>query len=229
MASGPPVEEKRPRSGLRRAPRRSLVASRPGLRSIRDLEPHQIDVIALALIAVGIFLGGVAYGFWAGGSLGHGILKGLELLVGKLAYLTPIALVLGGARVLARDLDVAPATRPLRSGTICLLLALALAFAAGVFGPGRTPSAGFWSANVIDPRGGLLGGVEYYVVGHLISTAGADILAVFLLIAGVILLSGATFASVINNSRRHATAPAPRARGAQRHPAGRDPRGAAAA
>ena len=76
----------------------------------------------------------------------------------------------------------------------------------GVFGPGRTPSAGFWSAKVINPRGGLLGGVEYYVVGHLISTAGADILAVFLLIAGVILLSGATFASVINNSRRHATA-----------------------
>ncbi len=186
--------------------RRSLVASRPGLRSIRDLEPHQIDVIALAVIAVGIFLGGVMYGFWAGGSLGHGILKGLELLIGKLAYLTPIALVLGGARVLARDIDVAPATRPLRSGTICLLLALALAFAAGVFGPGRTPSAGFWSAKVIDPRGGLLGGVEYYVVGHLISTAGADILAVFLLIAGVILLSGATFASVINNSRRHATA-----------------------
>ena len=181
------------------------MASRPGLRSVRDLEPHQIDVIALAVVALGIFLGGVAYGFWAGGSLGHGLMKALELLVGKLAYLAPIALVLGGARVLARDLDVAPATRPLRSGTICLLLALALAFAAGVFGPGRTPSTGFWSAAVIDPRGGLLGGVEFYVVGHLISTAGADILAVFLLMAGVILLSGATFASVINNSRRHAS------------------------
>ena len=43
------------------------------------------------------------------------------------------------------------------------------------------------------------------MTGHLLSTAGADILAVFLLIAGVILLSGATFASVINNSRRHAS------------------------
>jgi S-DNA-T family DNA segregation ATPase FtsK/SpoIIIE len=184
---------------------RSLVASRPGLRSVRDLEPHQIDVLALAIIAVGIFLAGVAYGFWAGGSLGHGVMSGLELLVGKLAYLTPIALVLGGMRVLARDIDVAPATRPLRSGTICLLLALALAFAAGVFGPGQSPSYGFWSGAVIKPRGGLLGGAEYYVTGHLISNAGADILAVFLLLAGVILLSGATFASVINNSRRHAS------------------------
>src|ERR1700684_1111795 len=99
---------------------RSLVASRPGLRSVRDLEPHQIDVLALALIAVGIFLAGVAYRFWAGGSLGHGVMSGLELLVGKLAYLTPIALMLAGARVLARDVDIAPATRPLRSGTFCL-------------------------------------------------------------------------------------------------------------
>ncbi len=180
------------------------MASRPGLRGVRDLEPHQIDVIALALIAIGIFLAGVAYGFWAGGSLGRGVMSGLELLIGKLAYLTPIALLLGGARVLARDLDVAPATRPLRSGTLCLLLALALAFAAGLFGPGETPSKHFWSAAAMKPRGGLFGGVEYYVTGHLISTAGADILAVFLLIAGVILLSGATFASVITGSRRHA-------------------------
>ena len=234
--SGRSTGGQRASSGRKRAPKRkpptratrSLVASRPGLRSVRDLEPHQIDVIALALIAVGIFLAGVAYGFWAGGSLGRGVMSGLELLVGKLAYLTPIALMLAGARVLARDVDVAPATRPLRSGTLCLLIALALAFAAGVIGPGETPSHGFWSGAVIKPRGGVLGGVEYYITGHLISTAGADILAVFLLIAGVILLSGATFASVIHNSRRHASSMrrGPEVRSATRR--GRDPRRAAA-
>ena len=58
---------------------------------------------------------------------------------------------------------------------------------------------------MLKPRGGLLGGIEYYVAGHLLSTAGADILAVFMMIAGAILLSGATFASVINGSRQHAT------------------------
>jgi S-DNA-T family DNA segregation ATPase FtsK/SpoIIIE len=206
--AGQRASTKRKRASKRPPTRatRSLVGSRPGLRGVRDLEPHQIDVVALALIASGIFLGGVAYGFWAGGSLGHGAMQGIEFLIGKLAYLAPIALVLAGARILARDLDVAPATRPLRSGTICLLLALALAFASGLFGPGSTPSSGAWQATVIEPRGGLLGGVEFYVVGNLISTAGADILAVFLLLAGVILLSGATFASVINNSRRHASA-----------------------
>ena len=81
-------------------------------------------MLALALVAFGIFLGGVAYGFWAGGALGHGVMSALELLVGKLAYLTPIALVLGGARMLVRDTDLAPAVRPLRTGTICLVLAL---------------------------------------------------------------------------------------------------------
>lgn len=197
-------------SGRRSAPptraRRSLVASRPALRRLRDLEPAQIDVLALALVAVGIFLGGVAYGVWAGGSLGHGVMNLLELLGGRLAYLAPIGLVLGGLRVLARDIELAPASRPLRSGSLLLLAALALAFAAGLFGPGATPTRGSWAASVVQPRGGLLGGVEYYVAAHLLSGAGADILAVFLLLAGVILLSGATFASALNWSHRHALA-----------------------
>ncbi len=185
--------------------RRSLVASRPGLWRLRDLEPHQVDVLALALIAVGIFLGGVAYGIWDGGSLGRLVMRLLETLVGRLAYLIPVGLVLGGGRVLARDLDVAPATRPLRSGAVCLLLALALAFAAGLLGPGAARSGTLFSSSSVAARGGLLGALEYYLAGHLLSAAGADILALFMLIAGVILLSGATFASVVNGSRRHAT------------------------
>ena len=187
--------------------RRSLVASRPSLRHLRDLEPHEIDVLALALMTLGIFLGGVAYGLWDGGALGRGLFSVFEFLIGKLAYLTPIAMVLGGARVLARDVDGAPPLRPLRSGTVCLVLALALAFAAGTLGlgPGQEPAHGFWSAAVMKPRGGLLGAILYFVSGHLLSSTGADILAVFLLIAGVILLSGATFASAVNNGRRHAT------------------------
>ena len=205
--SGRSAGGQRATSGRRGAPptraRRSLIASRPGLRVVRDLEPHQIDVLALGLIAVGIFMGGVAYGFWAGGSVGHGLLKLLELMIGRLAYLVPVGLVLGGARVLARDLDVAPATRPLRSGAICMLLALALALAAGLFGPGRTAGGGLWSA-AVERRGGLLGSAEYYLSSHLLSAAGADILAVFMLVAAVILLSGATFASVVNSSRRRA-------------------------
>ena len=215
--------------GRRRPPTRatrSLVASRPSLRGMRDLEPHQIDVLALAMIALGIFLGGVAYGLWAGGALGHGMLSGLELLIGKLAYLTPVALVLAGARVLARDTDFAPATRPLRSGMTCLVAGTRARLRRGHARARSGPDARrrFLGRARLKPRGGLLGGIEFYVACHLLSTVGADILAVFMLIAGGILLSGATFASVINNSRHHAsTAMRSRVWGAQRHPARRDP------
>src|SRR5271154_2687713 len=55
--------------------RRSLLASRPSLRGggpglfSPRLESHQVDILALALIAIGIFLGGVAYAHWNGGAL----------------------------------------------------------------------------------------------------------------------------------------------------------------
>ncbi len=165
-----------------------------------------MDILCLALVAVGVFLGGAAYRIWAGGSLGHGFMDALELLVGKLAFVVPVVLVLTGVRVLARDTDLAPATRPLRTGTLCLTFALALMFAAGTLGlsHGSEPAARFWSGAVLRSRGGLLGGLELFIIGHLLSTAGADILSVFMLVAGVILLSGATFASLVNGSRRHA-------------------------
>ena len=60
------------------------------------MEPHEVDVIALALIAVGIFFGGVAYFGWAGGSVGHGSVGALRFLVGALAYAVPVVLVIAG-------------------------------------------------------------------------------------------------------------------------------------
>ena len=223
----------RTRDRARRPPTRatrSLVASRPGLRGIRDLEPHQIDVLALAVVAIGIFLGGVFYAGWGGGTLGHGALGALELLTGKLAYLIPVALVLTGARVLARGTDIAPAVRPLRAGMACLVLASALALAAGTLGlgPGRTPRHAVWAAATLKPRGGILGGAEFAVAGHLLSDAGADLLAIFLFVTAAILLSGATFASFLNGSRHHARAAMRPAGGGQRDTTGGDPRRAAA-
>ncbi len=96
--------------------------------------------------------------------------------------------------------------RPLRAGVVCLTLALGLAFAAGTLGlgPGQTPAVHTWAAATLKPRGGAVGGLEFLVAGRLLSTAGADLLAIFLLLAAAILFSGATFASVLNSSRHHA-------------------------
>jgi DNA segregation ATPase FtsK/SpoIIIE, S-DNA-T family len=183
--------------------RRSLLASRPTLRrgapglfSTR-LESHQVDIVALALIAIGIFLGGVAYAHWNGGALGNGAIDAVRYLFGALGYAVPAALAVCGALILLRELR--PPGRPLRTGALCLTIAVTLALAAGTLGigPGPADPHVFWHANVMQARGGIVGEAEYGLCSHLISRLGADILAVFLAIAGVILISGAGLAGIL--------------------------------
>ncbi len=173
-----------------------MLASRPSL-SWPALAPHQIDIIGLALIAVGIFLAGVAYLHWAGGTLGDGAIRATKFTLGKLGYAIPAGLVGGGALVLIRELR--PPGRPLRTGSICLIAALALALAAGTLGigPGRLSDSQFWRAAGFESRGGIIGQAELWVASHLLSFTGADILAGFLLITGLILVTGATIASAL--------------------------------
>ena len=183
--------------------RRSLLASRSFSlpRPRLELEPHHIDILALALIAVGVFLGGVAYLQWAGGALGSGAVQGSRFLFGALGYAVPSALIAAGALILLRELR--PPTRPLRTGAICLLAALTLALSAGTLGlgPGRTPAAVFWHPAAFKTRGGVLGQAELWVSSHLLSSLGASILAVFLLAAGVILVTGATLGGLVRATR----------------------------
>src|SRR5206468_6592423 len=89
--------------------KRSLLASRPRLPAFA-LEAHHIDIFALALVAVGIFLAGVAYLHWAGGALGSGAVTALRFILGDLAYAVPAVLVLAGALILVRELR--PPARP---------------------------------------------------------------------------------------------------------------------
>jgi len=175
--------------------RRSLLARRPTLRSFA-IEPHHVDILALALIAIGIFLGGVAYVHWAGGALGDGVVRATKYVFGALGYAVPAALVAAGGLILIRELR--PPARPLRTGLLCLISALTLALAAGTLGlgPGAVPARSFWNAASYETRGGVVGQAELWASSHLLSQLGADILAVFLLIAGLILVSGATLVGV---------------------------------
>jgi len=192
----------RPKRGKRKPPptraRRSLLASRPSLRVLApELEPHHLDILGLALIALGVFMGGVAYLGWSGGALGNGSIHLFRLAFGALGYAVPAALIAGGALVLLRELR--PPARPMRTGLISLVCSLTLALAAGTLGlgPGRAAAQAFWHAKAIESRGGILGEAELWLVSHLLSTLGAHILAVFLFLAGLILVTGATLASVI--------------------------------
>ncbi|MBV8941726.1 MAG: hypothetical protein JO240_08340, partial [Solirubrobacterales bacterium] len=182
--------------------KRSLLASRPTLPRVA-LEPHHIDIIGLALIALGIFLAGVAYFGLAGGALGNGLATALRFVLGAIGYVVPVALLVGGGLVLARELR--PPTRPLRAGSMCLTTSLTLALAAGTLGlgPGRLGPPEFWRARAFESRGGVVGEAELWVASHLLSTLGAHILAVFLFVAGLILVTGATLAGVLRVTGTH--------------------------
>src|SRR5436305_5843116 len=157
-------KRKRPTAAPRRATR-SLLGARPSLPHL-DLEPHQLDIVALALIAIGIFLAGVAYLHWSGGAVGEGTINAFRFMIGALGYAVPAALVLGGALVLMRELR--PPTRPIRTGAVCLTAALTLALAAGTLGigPGRAVHTYYWQSASMKAHGGILGQAELRVVSQ---------------------------------------------------------------
>ena len=188
---------KRTKHPPRRA-KRSMLGARPSLRLPHpELEPHHVDVVALALIAVGIFLAGVAYLKWSGGPLGHGAIQAFRFVFGAIGYAVPVLLVAAGGLLLIRE--VHPPARPLRAGALCLTASLTLALAAGTFGlgPGAAHGPGFWHPSVLQARGGVIGQAEFWASSHLLSPLGAHVLALFLFAAGVILLTGAGVAGTI--------------------------------
>ncbi|MGI8412512.1 MAG: DNA translocase FtsK [Solirubrobacteraceae bacterium] len=189
----------KPKKAPPRRAKRSLLAIRPLVlpRPALALEAHHMDIVGLALIALGIFLAGVEYLHWAGGSLGDGAVRGARFVFGALGYAIPAALAAGGALILVRELR--PPARPMRTGILCLVAALTLALAAGTLGlgPGQAPARAFWHPPAFEARGGILGQAELWIVANLLSTLGAHILAVFLLVAGSILVSGATMAGIL--------------------------------
>jgi S-DNA-T family DNA segregation ATPase FtsK/SpoIIIE len=168
-------------------------------RGLPELDQRQRDVIGLALIAVGIFMGFVLWGHWNGGGAGHGLAVGLGWTVGKARVLAPIALIGGGGAMLLRP--VWPALRPLRTGAICLSGSIVLALAAGTLGVSSAGEAqekgASWTSAFLQAHGGVAGEALYQGSHRLVQSVGVDILVVFLFFVGVILLTGASLASVI--------------------------------
>jgi DNA segregation ATPase FtsK/SpoIIIE, S-DNA-T family len=134
----------------------------------------------------------------AGGSLGGAASDGLRLLLGQVAYAVPVALVAGGLLVVARTL--VPAAQPVRAGVACLFAGVALALAAGTLGLGTHAGDGLWARATLDANGGAFGAALYWTTSHLFSDVGSHIVAIFLLLAGLLLISGVTVASVLQRA-----------------------------
>src|SRR3954470_10075697 len=158
------------------------------------LEQRQLDLIGLGLVGLGLFFAFLVYFGWDGGRAGSQAVEGLRWLLGAGHYLVPFALVAAGAILMLRP--VLPAVRPFRSGAICLFLAVTLGLSAGTIGPGgERPS--WWEPTWVKTRGGMVGETLDWGVETLLGSVGAHLLAVFLFIAGVLLVTGASIAGVI--------------------------------
>jgi DNA segregation ATPase FtsK/SpoIIIE, S-DNA-T family len=168
-----------------------------GLPRLPVLDQRERDVLGLALVAAGVFMGFVLYAGWNGGRAGHGLAVALGWTLGRARVLAPVTLVLGGGALLLRP--VLPALRPLRTGALCVFAAVTLALAAGMLGITTAPGNGAdaWASAHLQTHGGIAGEALYQLTHRLIQDVGVDILVVFLLITGAILLTGASIASVI--------------------------------
>jgi S-DNA-T family DNA segregation ATPase FtsK/SpoIIIE len=168
------------------------------------LDQRERDVLGLALVAAGVFMGFVLYGSGGppapGGRAGHALAVALGWTLGRARVLAPVTLVLGGGALLLRP--VLPAMRPLRAGALCLFAAVTLALAAGTLGVssgagGVSVKGGSWTSAFLQAHGGVVGEALYQAAHRLVQDVGVEILVVFLALTGLILLTGASLASVL--------------------------------
>jgi DNA segregation ATPase FtsK/SpoIIIE, S-DNA-T family len=162
-----------------------------------QLEQRHLDLIGLGLVAFAAFFACVFYLGWAGGQVGEGMADGLLFLFGGVGYTAPIVLFAAGALLVVRP--VLPSAHPLKAGALCLGAALMLGLAAGSLGlgPGDTQRDGFLDPDYLEHHGGLVGESLFWLSAKLFSEAGSHILFVFLLLAGVLLLTGASIAGIL--------------------------------
>jgi S-DNA-T family DNA segregation ATPase FtsK/SpoIIIE len=138
------------------------------------------ELIGLALLAFGLFMATVLYVGWNGGYVGKAIGDGLVAVVGGIAYVLPLACVAVGALMVGRS-DL-PRVGPFRTGLVVVALGLALVLGAA--------------------HGGYLGRGLEDVLGMPIGSTGTQILGVFLLLAGALLVTGASAGALVRRSGR---------------------------
>ena len=210
MAARPPRKKtstarSRPRPRARRAP---LAMPR-----LPVIEQHHLDLVGLAFVALAAFLAFVFYLGQAGGRVGAGLAAGFMFAFGAVGYLAPIALFGIGAVLVLHPL--LPSVKPFKAGALCLIAALTLGFAGGMFGLG--PELPARSGEFMDDafrreRGGITGEALYWLARTLVMDFGAHILFLFLLVGGVLLLSGASVAGVLVATRDGVTSTGRRVR-----------------
>jgi DNA segregation ATPase FtsK/SpoIIIE, S-DNA-T family len=155
------------------------VKKRTRARKPKRSRGQHAELAGLALLAAGIFLSTLFYFGWQGGYVGSRVTDGLEALVGAAAYGLPVAFVVLGTLMVARSELVE--VGPFQTGLVVLSF--------GVF-------------TVLGDHGGYLGGALTTVFGGLLGGTGQALLGITTLLAGTLLVSGASAGAVLRRSGR---------------------------
>jgi DNA segregation ATPase FtsK/SpoIIIE, S-DNA-T family len=197
---------RRARSSGRKAPARRTAPRAQARRLPRlpegPLEQRQLDVIGLCLIAVALYLTFVLYLGWDGGRVGGGAETALTFLMGRVAYAVPVALYVVAAALILKPF--LPAVKPLRTGGLCMLAGLLLAFAAQTagIGPDHPPRPELFDVTWVKQHGGMAGESLYWLTSTLFQRIGAHIVALLLIVAGALLLTGTSIATFLAGTGR---------------------------
>ena len=139
---------------------------------------HHSELFGLGLCAAGLFLGSVLYLGWNGGVVGAALAHGVLAAIGATGYALPLGAIVYGSLLLVRSELIE--LRPFRRGLVTLFFGLQLTL-------GRA-------------HGGLSGRWLEVGVSKLLGNTGTTIVAVLSLIAGCLLLTGATLGAWLRSS-----------------------------
>jgi S-DNA-T family DNA segregation ATPase FtsK/SpoIIIE len=160
-----------------RVPKRVKTRKKSGRR--RETRGHQHpELIGLGLVALGVFLAAVLWAGWNGGYVGGWVSNGFDALIGSAAFGLPAALAIVGSLMVARSdlVDV----RPFRTGLFVIALGLMLTLG--------------------EANGGYLGTALGGGLGLALGRTGVVIVGVLALLAGALLVTGASAGAIIRRS-----------------------------
>src|SRR5262245_36454941 len=146
----------------------------------RTRSHHRPELIGLGLAALGLFLAGVLCLGGNGGSVGSAAADGTRNLIGAAAYVAPVALVTIGVLMLARSALVD--LGPFRTGLILIVPGLLLTLGTA--------------------HGGEAGRGLDAIFGTLLGRTGALLLGSCAMLAGAVLLTGASIGAIVRRSGR---------------------------
>ncbi len=158
------------------------------------------EIAGLGLIALGAFLGAVVFAGVGGGAFGEYLEDGIRVFVGRGVGLAPLVLVAIGIHLIVR-IPVFDA-RPFRIGAGVVGLAILLGLASGLFGEGMDPALGWTDMAQVQATGGAVGAALWWAADSTIGSAGANILTVLGIAAGMVLMSGASLGEALRGSGR---------------------------